>query len=406
MSLPTIEDDLNVRVTEEAAAVDTPADEAVATDASSLEERLVPVMLATLAAGLATAAAGFMTAGMFEGVLPRFVGLLGALVGSAIVGLSYRTKSPSILQYLALPILMIVGAILVIPDATGGTANLPGLVAEAVREGGLSQPPAAFAPGWRFILLVLTGVLGAGSAAISISMNRPKLGILLPVPFIFATALAQPADATVLSSIVALALAIGAMSVAFGADLAKEGATSGTFEARRLLRGGAVLVAVAIAMAGMSQLGFLFPDVEDDQLIEPRRPEIPPPAPDRELFTAKLPITIPLRLGVLDVYGLEEQAWLTPPFRRSRLVEVGADGRVPLLGNDGGETATILEAPLGEDGETMEVTFTISDVPGRIVPNVQNPVEVHVDGATGIEYDPRTQTFQVTDSRARSGTSY
>jgi len=412
MSAPTVQDQvgLSAEPVDDAATAGGESPESTPssgpTDASAEQDRPVPVALASLAAGLATAAAGFMTAGMFEGVLPRFVGLLGALIGAGIVGVSYRTKSPSILQYLALPILMVVGAILVIPDATGGTANLPGLVAEAVRDGGLSQPPVPFAPGWRFILVVLVGVLGSGSAALSISLNRPKLGILLPVPFIFATALAQPADATVLSSIVALALAIGAMSVAFGADLAKEGATSGNFEARRLLRGGAVLLAVAIALAGLSQLGFLFPDVEDDQIIEPQRPEIPPPAPDRELFTAELPITIPMRLGVLDVYGLEEQAWLTPPFRRSRLAEVGGDGVVPLLGNDGGESATILEPPLGEDAETMEVTFTISDVPGRIVPNVQNPLEVHIQGPTGIEYDPRTQAFQVTDSRARSGTTY
>lgn len=409
MSTPTLEEDRLVPPTDDASPVaprdgsDAPAP----TDASAEGERLVPVGLTVVAAGLATAAAGWMTAGMFEGLLPRFVGLLGPLVGAGLMGLSYRMRTPAVVQYLVAPVLVLVGALLVVPDATGGSANLPGLVAEAVREGGLSQPPVAFAPGWRFILVVLTGLLAAGSAGLSISLNRPKVGLLLPVPFIFATALAQPPEATALSSIVALGLAIAAMSVAFGADLAQEGATSGTFESRRLIRGALVLVAVGAALFGLSQLGFLFPDVQEEEIVEPRRPEVPPPSPDRELFTATMPAELPVRLGVLDVYGIEENAWLTPPFRRSRLAEVPADGEVPLLGNDDPDSATILEPPLGEDGETFTATFTISDVPGRSVPSIQNALDAEVAGGdTSLEYDPRTQTFRVTESRARAGTSY
>jgi hypothetical protein len=365
----------------------------------------VPVVTASLAAFLATAAAGWMTAGLFEGTLPRLIGVLGPLIGAGMVGASYRTKSPSILQYLTLPVLVVVGALFMLSDMSGG-ASLPRLVVEAVQQGGLNQPPVAFAPGWRFSLLVITGMLAAGSSALSISLNRAKLGLLLPVPFIFATALTQPKGAALLSSLVALGLVVGAMAVAFGADLAKQGTSSGGFEVRRLARGGAVLVAVVVLLGGLSQIGFLFPQAQEDEVVAPRRPELPPPTPDRVLFTVDSPVQIPWRLGVLDVYGLKEGAWLTPPFKRKELASIGSDGTVPLRGNrkSDGTWSTLSTPPAGRDGKTLTATFTISDVPGRTVPNVQNPLRV--ESNAGLQYDPRTQAFQVKDPRARSGTRY
>lgn len=374
-------------------------------DADRPAEAPVPVNTAVVAAFLAAAAAGWMTAGLFEGTLPRLIGVLGPLVGAGMVGLSYRTKSPTVLQYLTLPVLVVIGALFMLKDMTGG-ASLPSLVLEAVREGGLNQPPVAFAPGWRFSLLVLTGLLAAGASALSISLNRAKLGLLLPVPFVFATALTQPKDAALLSSLVALVLVVGAMAVAFGADLARQGASSGTFEARRLVRGAVVLLAVVGVLGGLSQIGFLFPQPSEDEVVAPRRPQPPPPAPDRELFTVESEVQVPWRLGVLDVYGLEEGAWLTPPINRKEMVGLDADGTVPLAGNPEGkgDWSTLRTTPQGRDGATSTATFTITGVPGRTVPTVQNPLSVETGSA--LEYDPRTQAFQVRDARARAGTRY
>ena len=400
MSAPTL-DELDLELETES-DIELPTDDL---DADHAAEAPVPITTATLAAFLATAGAGWMTAGLFEGSLPRLVAVLGPLIGAGMVGFSYRMKSPTILQYLVLPVLVVVGALFVLSDMSGG-ASLPGLVVEAIREGGLNQPPVAFAPGWKFSLLVLTGLLAAGSTALSISLNRPKLALMLPVPFIFATALTQPKNAALLSSLVSLVLIIGAMAVAFGADLAKQGASSGTFEFRRLARGAAVLVAVVALLGGLSQLGFLFPAAEEDEVVAPRRPPPPPPTPDRELFTVESEVQIPWRLGVLDVYGVTENAWLTPPFKRKELAPLGGDGSIPFRGNaESDGTWTTLPTPAkGRDGTTTTATFTITDVPGRTVPSVQNSLSVKTNA--GIQYDPRTQAFQVADSRAKPGTRY
>ena len=373
-------------------------------DASAEEETPVSVVLTCVAAFLAAAAAGWMCAGIFRGGFPRLVGLLGPLVGVGVIAISYRTKRPSLIQYMALPACMLVGALLVLSDTTGGSANLPSLVGEAIRGGGISQPPVPFDPGWRFLLLVLTGLVGAGAASLGIGLNKPKVGIILPVPLIFGAALVQPPDATMVSTLVALVLGIGAMSVAFGADLAKEGATSGQFEARRLGRGAAVLAGLVAVLVALSQLGFLFPDAEDDQVIPPKRPETPPPAKDRELFTVESPLQVPWRLGTLDVY--KDDAWMTPPFRSSRLAKIPANGRIPFLGAEGDDKeATVLEAPRSESGETFTATFRMTDMEGNVVPSVMTPIAVP-DADVTIEYDPRTQGLRLPDGRARKGTTY
>ena len=379
-----------------AAAPNTPI------DASANEEKPVSVGLACVAALLATAAAGWMIAGIFAGGLPRLLGLLGPVIGAGMVALSYRTRRPSVVQYLILPVAVAIGAAFALSDAAG--AGLSELVLEALRAGGLSQPPVPFDPGWRFVLLVLGAILGAGAASLSLSLNRPKIGIVLAVPFLFGGALVQPSDATALSAIGALVLAVGSMAVAFGADLAKEGATSGGFEARRLGRGAAVLAGTVAALILASQLGFLLPDQDDDQVIAAMRPQIPPPTPDRELFTVTSPVQVPWRLGVLDTYGLKENAWLTPPFRASRLAPIPDSGIIPLRGNDGGRSSTLVRPPAtGADGTVM-VEFRLSEIGGRVAPNVASTLSA--TGNVDLDYDPRTQGFRVTRGRARTGDRY
>ena len=394
--------EMDTRVGDDAPVEEKPEREV--RDASAEAEAPVSVALSCAAAFLAAAAAGWMCAGIFRGSMPRLVGLLGPLVGVGVIALSYRTRRPSIIQYLALPTCMLTGALLVLADTTGGSANLPGLIAEAVRGGGISQPPVPFDPGWRFLLLVLTGLVGAGAASLGIGLNKPKTGILLPVPLIFGAALVQPPEATMVSTLVALVLGIGAMAVAFGADLAKEGATSGQFEIRRLGRGATVLAALVAILVALSQLGFLFPDAEDDQVIPPKRPETPPPAKDRELFTVESPLQVPWRLGTLDVY--QDDAWMTPPFRSSRLVKIPTDGAVPFRGVDGTDLeATILEAPQSATGETFTAIFRVSDIEGNVIPSVMTPIAVP-EADVDIEYDPRTQVLRLPGGRPRRGTSY
>ena len=86
------------------------------------------------------------------------------------------------LQLAAIPAGALLGALMVVPEANGqGSANLPELVIEAVRGGGLIQPPLPFDPGWRFILAVIAATLGAGTLTAAAGFGKP--GGTLPFDF-------------------------------------------------------------------------------------------------------------------------------------------------------------------------------------------------------------------------------
>lgn len=356
-------------------------------------------LLTAAAVFLSATAAAWMCAGLFRGLFPKGVALIGPLLGAGMVAFSYRTRRPSIVQYLALPAALLVGAILVIPDATGGTANLPGLVAEAIRTGGVAQPPIPFDPGWRFILVVLTAILATAAASLATSLDRPKLGIFMPVPLVFAAALIQPPEGTMLTTGVALALLVGSMAVAYGVELTREGATSGEFEARRLGKGVGMVGLLLVALFALSQAGFLFPETDRDQEIPPKRPETQPPQADRVIFTVEAERPGPWRLGVLDVY--EQVAWLLPPYTTARLVDIDPDGVIPA--SIGEPEEPVVER---EDRGTFTATFEVFDVEGHVLPTIADARRVRRQGDFALTFDPRTQMLRLPDSRARRGMTY
>jgi hypothetical protein len=137
-------------------------DEAVAT---AVDAPPVNPLTTSIAAFLSTASAAWVVGGLFTGIQARLVGILGGLIGAGFVALANRGRRGAALQYFALPLAMVVGAVLVIPDATGGTANLVSLVKEAITSGGLGSPPVPFDPGWRFLVVVVMALLGITSAS-------------------------------------------------------------------------------------------------------------------------------------------------------------------------------------------------------------------------------------------------
>ncbi|HVL81026.1 MAG TPA: hypothetical protein VM840_05475, partial [Actinomycetota bacterium] len=363
---------------------------------------LVNVPLTCASVFLATAGAGWMAAGVFPGAFPRVVALAGAAIGVGVVAGSFRTSRPSLVQYLALPAAVVAGAVLVIPDATGGTANLPSLVAEAVRTGGIAQPPVPFDPGWRFLLLVLTSFVGSAAASLGTGLNRARLGLLIPMPLLIGAALVQPQEASAISTIVALGFAVAALAVSYGVELAREGATSGSFEARRLVRGAGALGALVVVLIVLSQAGFLFPDTERDQVIPPSKPERQPPQRDRVLFEVTSDRPGPWRLGVLDVY--QQDGWAMPPYDTKRFQEVGEDGSIPPA--PAGRADAPAPRAAGEQRETYEVTFRVADMEGHVVPTVAESSAVERRDPFPLQFDPRTQMLRLPQSRASEGMTY
>ena len=96
-------------------------------DDDAAERPRIDPVLAAVAGGLGGAAAGFMFAGAFEGILPRLVALVTALATGGLVAVSYRTRNPSALQLLVLPLALLGGAVLTVPAGVGFD-QLPHLV--------------------------------------------------------------------------------------------------------------------------------------------------------------------------------------------------------------------------------------------------------------------------------------
>lgn len=341
-------------------------------------ERPFRVSAVVLAGALSSAAAAWLSGALVRGIAPQLIALLGVAIGAGVTYVSLRLGKPA-LQYSVLGVGALVGAVLVTPEARGGTANLPGLVAEAIHDGGLLQPPIPFNPGWRFILVVLFAVVAAAAAGVAIVLRRPKIAVVIPLPIIIGAALLQPEGHAIVASSVATFLVIGALAIAYGADLTSEDTRElgRRFEIRRLLRGGAMLGLVMIAIVVLAQTDFLFPTKSEQRVIPPRRPptNVPPEA-DRELFMTRGNFRGPLRVGVLDEY--DGEAWLLPSEDPGRLRKL-SNGRLP---------ADEIPARLGK-ADLKRIGMRITDMSGIFLP-VSSGL-VRIEGAeTPIEFDPRT----------------
>jgi len=319
-----------------------------------------------VAAAVAVGGGGWVLAGVFDSWWARGLGLLAPAVG-ALVGL-YASRSRW--SYLPVPAALVAGWVAMLPDAGG-----PRLITEALNSGGLSQPPVPFDPGWRFLLVALL----VAAAAVSVLLGQARLAVLPGAAVVLVGVLVQPTDGAVVAVIGGLVFLAAALAVAVGG----EDAGSGGFELRRLARGGAALGGLVALLVALSQFGFLFPSSEAHEVIPPKRPEVPPPTPDRVLFKVEADRPLPLRLGVLDVY--DGRGFLTPPYDTRRFRKLDA----PTAAADGGAFAAI----------------EIVDLGGHLLPGLASPAGVRVRGAR-VEVDPRTDQLRLPKTRARKGLKY
>jgi transglutaminase-like putative cysteine protease len=354
--------------------------------AAAAVERVVPALLVVASGAMATCAAAWMAARLFRGgALPVFVALVGVAIGSGAVFLSSRLGHSAAIQYAGLPAAAIVGAALATTSA-GSAETLPRLVVDALRGGGLLQPPIPFDPGWRFLLVMLFALVSAAACSLGVTFARPKLALALPLPIAAGAALLQPRGSELVTSGIAVALLVGALALAYGADLASEGVSGGSFEARRLFRGAALLVGVMVVLFGLSQTNFLFPDTKKDQVIPPQKPPTPPPEPDRELFRVSSDQMGPWRVGVLDVY--QDNAFLLPSVDPKRVRNVPPSGKVA-----------------GATGPTYKATFTMTAMKGQTLVGAAN--QAAVTGASEkLTYDPRTQLARLVERSVPRGFRY
>ena len=321
-----------------------------------------------VAAGLSAAAAGWVLAGVFASGWARGLAVLAAAAGAAVTGLALQRWPWG--GWLPLPLAAGLGLLAMWPDSGG-----PQLIGEALRSGGISQPPIAFDPGWRFLLVAVTVLL----AGISIGLGQPRLAPLPGAAVVLVGVLVQPDGGAVVAVVGGLVFLAASLAVAVGGE---EGGAA-EFEVRRLLRGGGALAGLVAVLVVLSQFGFLFPSADSHQVIPPKRPEASPAAEDRVLFRVESDRAVPLRLGVLDVY--DGRGFLTPPYDTERFERLGAAGT-------------------GEGDGGVRATITVEDLGGHVLPGLASPA-----GAVSksrIEVDPRTGQLRLPKTRARKGMRY
>ena len=353
--------------------------------------RAVNPTITILAATLSSAAAAWMVAGMFRDFSAHLIALFGVGIGAGLLLLAQRSRNAAWVEYVVLPIALLAGVVLVAPDI-GGNRSFTDVVSGALKAGGLLQPPVSFDPGWRFILVVLFAPLTAGAARLAISLNRPKLAVICPVILALGAGIVQPASTEVASVAVALVLVVVALTLAYGADLGSSGQLSAAFEARRLLRGGGFAVAIAALVLGLSNVGFLFPQPNQQHVIPPQKPPIPPPIPDQVLFNYTAKAAIPLRMGVIDIYDASQQAWLLPPYDTSRFERITPPTGVPGTSY----------SPSPSD---IDVTVSMVDATGHSIPSIGGMEAIRGAGDV-VDYDPRTNEISLADRPIYQGYRY
>jgi Transglutaminase-like superfamily len=370
-----------------------PDSESAAPRATS--RRDVNPVTTAVAATISACAAAWMVGGIFRDFTAVPIAVSGALLGGGIVAFSYRLRNGSWLQYTVVPLALLFGAILVAPDSAGATNGFIGLISDAARSAHLLQPPIAFDPGWRAILVVVFSPLAAAAATLGARTGKPKLGVALPVPLTMLAALVQPASSEIPSVIVAVVLVVLAATLAYGAEISGARGLSAAFETRRLMRGGAVSVGIAICVLGLSSVGFLFPQPDATHVIPPQKPQLPPSESDKVLFTYDASRPVPLHTGVIDTYDTTQNAWLLPPYDATRLKRLDPPASVP-------------QAPgvtFKKAADDIVVHVTIGDAGDHALPDVAGTGQV-TGVHEAVDYDPLTGALTTADRPVHSGLSY
>jgi hypothetical protein len=349
-----------------------------------------------LAAALSASAAALVIGGMYGSWAARLFGLVMALGGAGLAALVLRSRRQGLAQLAVPPVVALVATLSVLPG--GSPAEVPRLVRESIDAGNLLSPPIPFDPGVRPVLAVVLIFLAFGAAWVASSGGRPVLGVVLPIPLIALPAMNQPESEQILAGICAFLPLLAAFGVLYGGDTGgSSGGPGREFEVARALRGGAVMIGLAVALLGAGRLTFLFPAPTVDLKDKPQKPKSIPlaEARDRILLTVQAPpgFTGPWRTGVLDIY--EDDTWK---------LAGGVAGRLQALPSDG----TFGPASDADPRPNLDVVVTTDDLgPTAVVPVAPTTERVTFESQRpDLRVDPRAGVLRVPAGRAPSGLQY
>ncbi|MDQ1373312.1 MAG: hypothetical protein QOJ09_650, partial [Actinomycetota bacterium] len=170
-----------------------------------------PSLRIAIAVGFPVLSAAVMVGGIFLGVAPRIFAAVSGILGIALAyGASRVSRRPFVSNAIVFAGLFLIGIVMVIPSGVGNITSVTSLALDAARTGDVLRPPVPFTVGWQAVIGWLMGCVGFVAAWVALSLRRPSLSLLLPLPIAAIAAISVPKSDQVASGIAVLALfAIG-----------------------------------------------------------------------------------------------------------------------------------------------------------------------------------------------------
>ncbi len=342
-----------------------------------------------IVAGFAVLATALTVGGIFGSWPARLLATAAGLAGVGWAWFCARSRRRSLLQVLLPVVALGLSLLSLTVGSSGGPAELPSLVRDAIDAGRALHPPIPFDAGWRPILIMVMMLLGFAAGSAGTVLERPRLALVIPLPLLGLTAISQPPTGQALAGLLAVVPVIAGLTVLFGDQGGVSGLTR-EFEFRRIAKAGAYMAGILAIVVTLNSTSLLFPAPAYDPTQKPQKPKPVPlnAADDRVLFEVDGPITGPWKVGSLDDY--DGTAWRLPPYDPKTFVKVPADG--------------VIDKTRKGD---VNVKFTIRDFgTNASLPGVTGPTRIQVAGNQKLVFDPRGGSFRVASGRVPTGLVY
>lgn len=209
-----------------------------------------------LAAGLAVGASGGLVAGLFANVTgAALLALAAAVFGAAVATVAARSANPGGWHLGIVPLGLLAGAATAAPGTPDAFVQVGSLVRDALVDSG--PGPIPLDGGIRLVLVAAFVGIGYGAGWVASGLTQVGASLLLATPVAAAAGLNLPPEGTDRPVLLAGTIALAACCVAQATRPDRPGpAGAGPRSVARSLAFG---LAVAAAVAGISQFDVLFP---------------------------------------------------------------------------------------------------------------------------------------------------
>ena len=364
-------------------------------DTPPLPPRATVPVRPVLAGTLTSVSAALVIGGIFDSWAARLLGVVAAVAGAGAAVAVLRARRQTLAQLLVVPVLALASSLTLLGSAAG-PSGVTGQVRAAVHAGRLLKPPVPFDDGWRPVVFLTVALLAFGAAWVGAALERPLLGVLVPVPLVLLASFTQPPSGQFLAAAFIFLPLLGALGTLFSSGAGSGDKLDVAFEVKRASKAALFAVPAVGLLALFNSASFLFPAPTYNPNDKPQKPRPMPLSAQTNdpLFTVKAPagFTGPWRTGVLDVY--EDGFFEIPPVRSKDQSPVPSDGVVDAA--HAAKASVHVRLTTAQLGDTPILPTVPTQA--RILLPPGSPANLRLDGRTGV--------LRVTSGRAPSGFSY